>query len=450
MLDINYNSEVRRNAPEADIPIYNILEVNYKLGGASNVANNINNLYKNIMLLSVIGDDYYGQKIVSLLNDKNINNKMFIDEKRKTTQKHRIFLNNKLNIRYDIEDNYDLSIELADKIFEYIISLNNLHSIVISDYDKGIITEYLCQKIIAYANQNNILTFVDPKIKNINKYKNCFLLKPNKSEAEIISDEKNIESIFKKIKSRINSKNILLTRGKEGMILNNIYNKFEHDNIIDIVDVTGAGDIVMAVLVYTYLKYNDLNLACKISNYIAGKSIGFIGNYETNLQDIDDFFVNQQRTIFKNKIYFDWQIDEIKNLSKYNNIVFTNGCFDILHSAHIELLKFAKLQGDKLIVGLNSDESIKRLKGNTRPINDINERSKILSLFDFIDYIIIFNDDTPLKLIELLKPDILVKGGDYKIDNIIGGKFVKEIKLFNLIENKSSSNIINKIKFNII
>jgi len=447
MIDINYHSEVKRNAPEADIPIYNVLDVNYILGGAANVANNLKELNTNIELLSIIGNDYYGQKITSLLESKNINNKIFIDEKRKTTQKHRIFLDNTLKVRYDIEDNHELSIELSDEIFDYIVSLNNLHSIVISDYDKGIISEYLCQKIITYANENNILTFVDPKIKNFNKYKNCFLFKPNQSEAEIITEEKNIETILKKIKNIINCKNILLTRGKAGMILNNIYNKFEHEDIINLIDVTGAGDLVIAVLVYCYITYNDLNLSCKISNYIAGKSVGFVGNYETNLNDIESFFENEKNTQSSvSKIYFDYQVDKIKSISNNNNIVFTNGCFDILHSAHIELLKFAKKKGDILVVGLNSDTSIKRIKGKERPINDENERSKILSLFDFIDYIIVFFDDTPFEIIKLLKPNVIVKGGDYNIENVVGKEYAKEVILFNYIDGKSSTNVIKKIK----
>jgi D-beta-D-heptose 7-phosphate kinase/D-beta-D-heptose 1-phosphate adenosyltransferase len=444
MLDINYNSEVRRNAPEAEIPIYNILDVNYKLGGAANVANNLNNLYKNILLLSVIGNDEYGQKIHSLLNTKSINNKLFIDYERKTTQKHRIFLNNKLHVRYDIEDINDISNILENKIIDFITKQSHIAAIVISDYDKGFITEKLCQTVISYCNLNNIPTFIDPKLKNYMKYKNCFLFKPNQSEAEIISGEKNIDKILDIIKTKIKCKNILLTRGKEGMILNNSYNKIQHDSFIDLVDVTGAGDIVISVLVYIYLKNKDLFEATKIANYIAGKSVGVIGNYCILESDIDDFYQLYKK--IDNKIIYDHEIDKIDIISKKNNIVFTNGCFDILHSAHIELLKFSKNQGDILVVGLNSDESVRRLKGNSRPINDIYERSKILSLFDFVDYIIVFNDDTPLNIIMLLKPDILVKGSDYNMDNIVGKEVVKNIKFFNLIDNKSSTLIINKIK----
>jgi D-beta-D-heptose 7-phosphate kinase/D-beta-D-heptose 1-phosphate adenosyltransferase len=151
-------------------------------------------------------------------------------------------------------------------------------------------------------------------------------------------------------------------------------------------------------------------------------------------------------TEINSKIIYDYEIDKITKISKKRNIVFTNGCFDILHSAHIELLKFSKNQGDVLVVGLNSDDSIKRLKGETRPINNIDERAKILSLFDFIDYIIVFSDDTPLNIITMLTPDILIKGSDYNKENIIGKEFVKQIILFDFVQNKSSTRVINKIK----
>jgi len=186
--------------------------------------------------------------------------------------------------------------------------------------------------------------------------------------------------------------------------------------------------------------------ACKIANYVGGKSVGVIGNYNVTINDINEYHDSCINTE-KSKIIYDYEKDKIITISKNDEkIVFTNGCFDILHSAHIELLKFSKTQGDILVVGLNSDDSIKRLKGESRPINDIFERSKILSLFDFIDYIIIFGDDTPLNVIKSLKPDILIKGSDYNTDNIIGKEYVKNVILFQFIENKSSTRVINKIK----
>jgi D-beta-D-heptose 7-phosphate kinase/D-beta-D-heptose 1-phosphate adenosyltransferase len=212
-----------------------------------------------------------------------------------------------------------------------------------------------------------------------------------------------------------------------------------------LVDVTGAGDTVLSVLVYAYLKDKDLLIASKMANYVGGKSVGVIGNYNITTEDINDYY-KYEMTENISKIIYDYEIDKITKISKKHNIVFTNGCFDILHSAHIELLKFAKNQGDILIVGLNSDESIKRLKGESRPINNIDERAKILSLFDFIDYIIVFSDDTPLNIITMINPDVLIKGSDYNKEKIIGKEFVKQIILFDFVQNKSSTRVINKIK----
>ncbi len=445
LLDINNTAEITRNAPEADIPIYNILDVNYILGGAANVAKNLKNLNTNVEIVSVIGNDIYGTKIKEILDSNLINNKLFVDDNRKTTQKNRIFIHDSIKVRFDIEDTNDIPDSMETDIFEYVIQKSNIGAIIISDYDKGVITEKLSNNIIEYANNNNIPTFVDPKLKNYYKYKNCFLLKPNQQESEIISGEKNIAKILNIIKEKIGCKNILLTRGKEGMILNNMYNKIEHETIINLVDVTGAGDTVLAVLVYSYLKDNDLLKASKMANYIGGKSVGVIGNYNITTDDINDYYKYEMPENIS-KIIYDYEIDKITKISKKHNIVFTNGCFDILHSAHIELLKFAKNQGDVLVVGLNSDDSIKRLKGETRPINTIDERAKMLSLFDFIDYIIVFSDDTPLNIITLLTPDILIKGSDYNKENIIGKELVKQIILFDFVQNKSSTRVINKIK----
>jgi D-beta-D-heptose 7-phosphate kinase/D-beta-D-heptose 1-phosphate adenosyltransferase len=442
MLDINYNSQVTRNAPEADIPIYNILDTNYILGGAGNVAHNLKNLGANVELVGLIGNDTYGTIIKKNLESKQIDHKLFIDN-RNTIQKNRIFLNNELNVRFDIEDTYDISNVIENEVIHYITNKGKIDAIIISDYDKGFVTEYLCQNVIKYANENNIPTFVDPKIKNFFKYKDCFLFKPNIVEAEKLTNCKNLDIIMNSIKSSINCKNLLITRGKEGMILNSTTNKIEHDSIINLVDVTGAGDIVLSVLVYIFLRGGDLLKACKVANYVAGKSVGVIGNYTISQNDIDEYLANNDRT---SKIVYDNEIGKIEKISKHKNIVFTNGCFDILHSAHIKNLQFAKSNGDILVVGLNSDESIKRLKGPDRPINNISERSTILSLFDFVDYIIIFSDDTPLNIIKLLKPNIMIKGSDYKKEDIVGAEFADKIILFDFISGKSSTNIINKIK----
>jgi D-beta-D-heptose 7-phosphate kinase/D-beta-D-heptose 1-phosphate adenosyltransferase len=195
----------------------------------------------------------------------------------------------------------------------------------------------------------------------------------------------------------------------------------------------------------------DLYDACKVANYIAGLSTTKIGNTIVDKSDIQNYIqFSQKKVLEHDKIIFDYEINKITELSKQSNVVFTNGCFDILHSAHIKLFQYSKSQGNILVVGLNSDESIQRLKGLTRPINNIDERAHILSLFNFIDYIIIFDEDTPYNIIKLLQPDIIVKGGDYCAENVIGAQYCKEVKIFNYINNKSTSLVVAKIKNNVI
>lgn len=451
ILDIYYFSKIERVAPEANnIPIHNIHDVNYILGGAANVAQNLHNLDTNIELISIIGNDFYGEKIIKMLNQKSIKYKLFIDETRATTQKNRIYFNNSLSTRYDIENTHEISSIIENDIFNYILSFKKIDAIVISDYNKGCISESLIKNVIKYANENYIYTFIDPKINNYLKYQNCFCFKPNLIEATQISKTNYIYETIHFIKEHIKCQNIIITCGKDGIILNNVENVVKHENdITDVVDVTGCGDIVMALIVYNFILTKDLLDACNMANYIAGISTRTIGNYIVSKEDINKYYMHKFKKNTKiDKIIYNFEIAKIEQLSEHKNIVFTNGCFDILHSAHIQLLQYSKKQGDILVVGLNSDKSIKKLKGSERPINNLVERTTILSLFDFIDYIVVFDEDTPFNIIKLLKPDIIIKGSDYSTKDVIGKEFCKEVKLFDYIQNKSTSSIICKIKNN--
>ena len=444
ILDINYISDITRTAPEAaNIPVHNIISTNCILGGSANVANNLHQLGMDIELVSVIGDDSCGEKVTHLLNSLGIKHKLWVDESRKTTQKNRVFFNNILNCRYDIEDTNDITELVEDELFNYIIS-KQIEIIVISDYNKGVLTYSIVKRLITYANEHNIYTFVDPKIRDYLKYKNCFCFKPNLAEATQISNTTDIETSLMFIKEYIKCDNVIITCGKDGVIINEIHNNIRHVKPIHVVDVTGCGDVFISVLIYMFSISKDLYDACKVANYIAGISTTKVGNTIVNKGDIQNYI---QKTVLEHdKIIFDYEINKITELSKRPNVVFTNGCFDILHSAHIKLFQYSKSQGDILVVGLNSDESIKRLKGTERPINNLEERTTILSLFNFIDYIIIFDEDTPYNVIKLLQPDIIVKGGDYCVENIVGAQYCKEVKIFNYIHNKSTSLVVSKIK----
>jgi D-beta-D-heptose 7-phosphate kinase/D-beta-D-heptose 1-phosphate adenosyltransferase len=455
MLDVDILCDTNRKATEADIPIYSTNQIIYKLGGAANVSQNLQNLKINHELISVIGNDESGKQIKNLLLSNKITHKLLIDDKRQTTHKNRIINNNTICVRYDIENTNSISTEQEETIFEYLKSKQNLHAIIISDYNKGVITERLCKNIIEYANKNEIFTFVDPKIENYLKYVNCFCIKPNRFEAEAITLTTNIKDILINLKNSLNCENIILTSSEEGIYVfdnKNNLTEIKHNSEIQAKDVVGAGDIVLSVLVCIHLNFKDLLLAAQVANYVAGKKVQTVGNY-CLMEFIKEYFslfstsVSIEKIHDTNKIIYDFETIKIQNLSNLcTDIVFTNGCFDILHSAHIKLLKFAKNLGSKLVVGLNSDQSIRRLKGSQRPINNLEERSTILSLLDFVDNIIIFGDDTPINIIKQLKPHYLVKGGDYKKENLKGAEYVKEVVLFDFIENKSTTSIVSKIK----
>lgn len=437
MLDINYICEVKRNAPEANIPVYNTIKTTYNLGGAGNVAINFKNLNCNIEIISKVGNDYGGNRIREILDSCDIKNKLFVTNSQ-TTIKNRIFHNSQIVNRHDIEDITPINDIIENEILEYIFSLKDIHAIVLSDYNKGLMSIRLISQIIKYANENDIYTFVDPKINDIIKYKDCFCFKPNYFESKTITNNENINEMFGILKEKYQFKNIVITDGENGMYINDIHNHIKHKNKINIVDITGSGDIVLTVIVYVYLKEHDLLKACKIANYVAGKGTTTIGNYHISINDLDEYVEN---------IVYDYEIEKIKNIRKLsNNIIFTNGCFDIIHSAHIKLLHYCKKQGELLVVGLNSDNSIKKIKGESRPINNINERCELLKHLYMVDYIIIFDDETPLKIIEYLTPNTIVKGGDYTVDTVIGKEYCESVLLYNYINGVSSTNIINKIK----
>lgn len=451
MIDINHYVETTRNAPEKiTLPIYKIQKTEYILGGASNVAKNLSffqDCY--VELISIIGKDMNGEKTKNLLKEHKICHYLLESENRKTTSKTRQFYNNVLVNRLDDEDTFDINKTEEEYLCDYITeNLQDVDAIIISDYNKGLCSPHFCKRIINICNKNNVLTFIDPKINNVIKYKNSFCFKPNLQEAFLITGEKNIDTLFEKIYEIINCSQIIITASEKGIYyrdtLQTIYPNLQNicsPNSIQPVDVTGAGDIVIVIYAYFYVKTRNMHYSLKIAEKIARKSILTIGNYAINH---DDIYGSQ---LEEKKVIKDDDSEDIEYIrTHYSNIVFTNGCFDILHSAHIKLLRFAKNQGNILIVGLNTDESIKENKGSNRPINNLQERVEILKQFDFIDYIIPFKDKTPYKLLETLRPEKIVKGGDYKKEDVIGAEFVKEIILFDYIEKKSSTIVINKCR----
>jgi D-beta-D-heptose 7-phosphate kinase/D-beta-D-heptose 1-phosphate adenosyltransferase len=285
-------------------------------------------------------------------------------------------------------------------------------------------------------------------------------------ESIALTKTTDISNMFVEIKNSLQNTHTIITDGQNGLYVDNVSNHITHDKKFSLVDVTGAGDVVISVLLYCFLTFNkDILNAAFIANYIGGKSVQVLGNYAICLKDIEEGYsilnLKQQRQEQQTQeqqtqeqqtqeqqtqknIFLDTDTEELKSFQN-KNVVFTNGCFDIVHSGHLKLLNYCRKQGEIFIVGLNSDESIKKLKGDSRPINSISERSEFLLDLNIVDYVVIFNDDTPYNVINMIRPKTLVKGGDYCKESIVGSELVDTVLIYDFIENKSSTRIINKI-----
>jgi len=439
MLDEYIHVKVNKIANEAPIPVFNYFNKQYILGGCGNVYQNMKLFNNNLYMISVVGNDNNGWIIKNMINDNDI----IIDNNRKTTVKTRIVSDNKILLRYDSEDTSIINSNVEKIIISKIdMIFDKIDIVVFSDYNKGVLTQNICQYIINKCNKYNKITIGDLKY-NFNYFKYITLTKPNLLEATNYTKKTDLNEIHKYIVENIKCKYSIVTLGKEGISLyenNNLYTCIYSSE--DIIDVTGAGDIVTSVIGSLY-KDNDMKKILNIATFLGTISVKKIGTYCLNYNDILEAYkwINS----LNNKTKF-LTHDIIYYLKKSKSkIVFTNGCFDILHIGHLQYLEQARKLGDYLIVGINSDDSIKKLKGQNRPINNINDRIDFLKRFDFIDFIIEFNQDTPLELIKMLEPDILVKGADYIVDKVVGKEYAKQTIILPFVEGKSTTNIIKKL-----
>lgn len=451
MIDNNVYCECSRIAPEAPLPIYKELHKNYNLGGCGNLAVNLKKLYSNVFVVTVVGNDYWGKKTSDLLLDNDIENLCITSDDRKTTLKTRQFVGNTLVNRLDSEHTHDISTEHEKQILNVLNNNKlNIHSIVLSDYEKGVITTNLAINIIKFANENNILTYVDPKIKQCIKYKNCTVIKPNKTEALQLVQHTSAQLDFinstKKLSEMFNCKHVVITLSQNGILHYDVMkNKLTHYSkkyiqSSQVTDVSGAGDMAISILIYYNSIKNNIEMGCETANKLCQIAVTKPG-----ICKIDN-------TLDK-RIYTERNFHQLANTLKNKNVVFTCGCFDIVHLGHISYLKQAKQLGDTLIVGLNTDKSVKKIKGQTRPINEEMYRANFLLELDCVDYVILFNDDTPIEIIKQLQPLYLVKGGDYDINEtnpqskkyIVGKEHAKNVKTINFIDSISTSNIILNI-----
>ncbi|WP_069632140.1 D-glycero-beta-D-manno-heptose-7-phosphate kinase [Campylobacter pinnipediorum] len=451
MLDHYIWGQCDRISPEAPVQVVKTTNETYKLGGAGNVVENLISLGAKVNVASVIGEDNTGEKIIEILKQVGADTSLIIKEKgRESSIKSRIMASHQQVVRIDKESIGDISMQ-DDFVSMITKNLSYFDLVLLSDYAKGVLTDNVCQSIIKECNKQNKYVLIDPKGDDYIKYKNATLLTPNKKEASQatninIKDKDSLVKAIKKLKDEISLRYSLITLSEEGIALFDENLEIFEAEGKEVFDVTGAGDTVLATLGFMLASNYDIKDAIKTANLAAAVVVGKIGSATATFGEMEELLRSRANVDFEHKIK---SIEEaLVILSKKGNkkLVFTNGCFDILHVGHTKYLSKARDFGDILVVGLNSDDSVRRLKGETRPINNQNDRASMLSSLGFVDYVIIFDEDTPYELIKKLKPDILVKGADYKDKDVVGSDLVKDVRLVEFVPNKSTTNIINRIK----
>lgn len=457
MLDNYYVGDVRRISPEAPVPVFRKKSERSVLGGAANVAANLVAANQQVSMMSIIGNDDNGRRLMAQFSEQGVDAKLVSKLQRSTTIKTRFLAdNNQQILRLDVEDTDAITKQESESLLKRLQgSIAQYDLILMSDYLKGLLTQEFCQGVIKMAKANGIPVVIDVKDPKYGKYYGATLLKPNLNELRALTGRKaetkeEIVEAAEELRKRSNCQYVLATLGAKGMVLvgdGQLY--FVKSLAREVFDVSGAGDTTIAYLATCMANGLPIREAVDIANYAAGIQVGKVGTSSVYWQEVRDLISNEDHGA-SHKILTSDDVLTFRKDNANKKIVFTNGCFDILHVGHKRYLQQAATLGDLLIVGVNSDDSVRRLKGPTRPVNSEQDRAEMLSAFGFIDYVVIFDEDTPYELIKKIQPDVLVKGGDYKPEEVVGRDIVEarggQLELISFVEGKSTTNIINKMK----
>lgn len=458
MVDRYVIGNVKRISPEAPIPVIEVERTEDKIGGAGNVVNNIHALGARVTAVTCLGDDEDGKWMISALDLLGADTTyMQLCKDRSTISKTRIVSKNQQFIRIDKEEIKETSQEYQEYLQKNIDEmLMGICVLVLSDYGKGLVNDKTAPVLIAAAKKRGIPVIVDPKGDDYTKYTDATICTPNFKEFTTATkgaakNEEEIKTEGAALCERLRLDYLLITRSEHGMsLINRMDNSKENfpAQAKEVLDVTGAGDTVVAAIAIGMASGLDMGQCCKFANRAASVVITKFGAAT----------VTQGEILHASMVESDEKIVKIENIATLaqgirnsgKKIAFTNGCFDLLHAGHLSSLKKAKQLGDILIVGLNSDLSVKRMKGEDRPIVDQFNRACMLGGLAYVDYIVIFEEDTPEKLIETILPDVLVKGADWKGQRIAGDQAVWDhggrVEFIELEPGLSTTNIIARIK----
>ena len=460
MLDRYLIGEVERISPEAPVPIVLLKQQNERAGGAANVAANLALLGVPTRIAGCVGNDGDGAALLNMIADMGIaTSGVMQSAQRPTTTKTRIVGGHQQMMRVDQESREALTTtetqELQALVMQQLADKPAL--VILSDYAKGVLSAELCGVIIQQAKQLSIPVLVDPKGHDYSKYRGATALTPNKREtAEAcrvdINNNMALMQAAAILRKSLSLEFFAVTRGEEGISVIDA-NSLLHipASARQVFDVSGAGDTVIATLAVGLIHGLNHQEALQLANIAAGVVVGKVGTVPITREDLLHELVSLETAVQADKVC---GLESLKTRvsiwrARGERIVFTNGCFDLLHAGHVTYLEAARKTGDRLVLGLNTDRSVSALKGPSRPVIHEADRARVLAALEAVDAVILFDEDTPLSLIQALRPDIIVKGGDYTEEQVVGGDAVKswggKVMLIPIVPGRSSSGIIEKL-----
>lgn len=458
MLDRYFYGEVKRISPEAPVPVTKINRISSVLGGAANVAANLAHLECKVYMGGVTGDDENRQLLEQMMAEAGIDYSGLVkSQHRKTITKLRVLGGQQQMLRLDFEETGDL---FPDEIISLRAWLENLldeglDGVIVSDYAKGVCSDDFCQWVIAQGKAYGIPVLIDPKGADWTKYRGCDFITPNLKEmceaagCQRENEDEVVVAMAMAAKDKFKIKNVVVTRSERGMTLvNNEEIIHSPAAAIEVFDVSGAGDTVAAALLVAAAGKLELADAVYMANRAAGIVVAKVGTYPVHREELLKDLMTEERKQGKGYRTQSWE--EIAALARNwkacgEKVVFTNGCFDILHVGHVTYLEKARNLGKHLIVGLNTDASVRRLKGETRPLVHELDRARVLAALACVDAVVLFDQDTPTELIEQIRPDILVKGGDYTPEQVAGREYAGEVRIIDFEDGYSTTGVVEKI-----
>lgn len=452
MLDRYWSGQASRISPEAPVPVVRVKNIEDRIGGAGNVALNIARLGGRVTLLGVIGDDVEGGILRKLLEAEGVACDFVVEPSIRSICKLRIMAQHQQLIRLDFEET-PLNVNKEALLTRLARHLPGSDAVVFSDYGKGTLTHV--PEYIAQARQAGVKVLVDPKGVDYERYAQADVITPNLSELQAVvgvcADENGLIESGRSLLKRHQIGTLLLTRGEAGMTL--IQDAHVHSlpaQAKDVFDVTGAGDTVIAVMALAVAIGKTLHDAMYLANLAGGIVVGKLGTSTVSLLELMRAMHGERDSQYG--VVSEEELARIIARAKANDerIIMTNGCFDLLHAGHVTYLEQAKALGDRLIVAVNSDASVRQLKGDTRPINRLQERMMVLAALACVDWVVSFEEETPERLYCKLLPDVIVKGGDYRPEEVAGGDCVikagGEVKILQFVDGQSTTAMIKKAR----